>query len=51
MSYTTILHRHVSITYHSMQDPKVDYWMFMRYILIFLTANLCWASTVYRYNY
>ncbi|XP_064391461.1 uncharacterized protein LOC135339316 [Halichondria panicea] len=31
-------------------DPKVDYWMFMRYILIFLTANLCWASTMFVYE-
>ena len=28
------------------QDPKVDYWMFARYITFIVTTLLCYAATV-----
>ena len=30
----------------SPQDPKISYWMFLRYFVFFLTANLCWLGMV-----
>ena len=29
-----------------MQDPKIDYWMFLRYIVLFILANLGWFGVV-----
>ena len=28
------------------QDPKIDYWMFLRYFMFLLVANLGWYGTV-----
>ena len=28
------------------QDPKIDYWMFLRYIVLFIIANLGWFGVV-----
>ena len=29
-----------------LQDPKISYWMFLRYFVFFLTANLFWLGMV-----
>ena len=29
-----------------MQDPKIDYWMFLRYVVLFIIANLGWFGVV-----
>lgn len=29
-----------------LQDPKIDYWMFLRYFVFFAAANLGWYGTV-----
>ena len=29
-----------------MQDPKIDYWMFLRYVVLFILANLGWFGVV-----
>ena len=28
------------------QDPKIDYWMFLRYVVLFIIANLGWFGVV-----
>ena len=28
------------------QDPKIDYWMFLRYAMVFLLSHVGWIATV-----
>ena len=30
----------------NVQDPKIDYWMFLRYIVFFIIAKLGWFGSV-----
>lgn len=32
--------------YCNMQDPKIDYWTFLHYFVIYVVANLGWYGTV-----
>ncbi len=32
------------------QDPKIDYWMFLRYVVLFIVANLGWFGVVRPYR-
>ena len=35
--------------FYDTQDPKIDYWMFLRYIVLFIIANLGWFGVVSPY--
>jgi hypothetical protein len=36
----------ICITHYDTQDPKIDYWMFLRYVVLFILANLGWFGMV-----
>ena len=36
--------------FYDTQDPKIDYWMFLRYIVLFIVANLGWFGVVSPYG-
>ena len=49
-SHYASLKFHRGYRLYDTQDPKIDYWMFLRYVVLFIVANLGWFGVVSPYG-